>query len=234
MRWMLHGAVGMAADWEVVPEEPGDRRVDLWKYLASEGLSLEAFAERFGEEVAAVDEAPVLVGYSLGGRLALHCLLAHPDLWRAAVIVSAHPGLRGDRLRLERMADDAQWAGKALTSGWGKFLAEWEAQEVFRGPERERQLADRAALEPDRQAVARGFMEWSLGKQADLRERFGGIPCPVLWVTGGRDEKFTGLAKAAVPLLAQGRHEIVPDAGHRVPWDAPDAFRDLVDRFPAA
>jgi len=74
--WCLHGAVGMAADWRGL-EWPGwgVRRVDLWRFLDCCPMPLEAFGAALNREAAAGAGPRVLLGYSMGGRLALHALL---------------------------------------------------------------------------------------------------------------------------------------------------------------
>ncbi|MDA0765418.1 MAG: alpha/beta fold hydrolase [Verrucomicrobia bacterium] len=240
MIWCLHGAVGMAEDWKKLSTGLGQggetvRRVDLWRYLDCCPMELGEFGKAFCEEVRAAGGAEsgnVLVGYSMGGRLALHALLegAEEGLFAGAVIVGAHPGLLTEEERIVRMGRDAEWAGKALVGDWRAFLREWEGQAVLTqvAPEG---WGDRRKLSVRHQAVARSFMDWSLGKQKDLRERLGALDLPVLWVTGERDRKFTALAEEVVPLLNRGRHEVVAGAGHRVPWEEGDAFQALVEGF---
>ncbi|MDE0827098.1 MAG: alpha/beta fold hydrolase [Akkermansiaceae bacterium] len=238
MIWCLHGAVGMAEDWKELSATLGQgghvvRRVDLWRFLDCCPMELDEFAKSFCEEVrASGDDENVLVGYSMGGRLALHALLEDADLFRAAVIVSAHPGGLDEKEKIIRMAGDAEWAGKALVGDWAMFLKEWDGQAVL-NPEGGtlEGLGDRMQLKVRRQAVARSFMDWSLGKQGDLRSRFEEVKVPVLWVTGERDGKFTGLAKEAVPYLEEGRLEVVEGAGHRVPWEKSEEFGALVEEF---
>ena len=118
-----------------------------------------------------------MVAYSMGGRLALHALLDDPELWTKAVIASAHPGLLDERDKLERVASDAEWAGLALTSDCGQFLQRWDAQSVLQEQASE-QPDPRMRLVNRRRAIARSFMEWSLGKQENLRERFSEVRCP--------------------------------------------------------
>ena len=74
-------------------------------------------------------------------------------------------------------------------------------------------------------------MDWSLWKQADLRELLGGIGCPVLWMTGARDAKFSRLAAEVVPSLPAGRHVKLGGAGHRLPWELANGFDDQVRTF---
>ena len=235
MIWCLHGAMGQAGDWDefsrgMAAHGQSCRAVELWRFLECEGRGLADWAAVFNAEVRAAGEGEnVLVGYSMGGRLALHALLDAPDLWQKAVIVSAHPGLQSEEERLQRMASDAEWAGRALTSDWSQFLRLWDAQKVLQGG---------APAEPDprmklinrRRALARSFMEWSLGKQENLRGRLGAIACPVLWITGTQDEKFTSLAREALPLLEEGQHQEV-DCGHRVVTEAGCEFLQLVEQF---
>ncbi len=241
MIWCLHGAVGQASDWDSFSSAMASkgiscRAVELWRFLECEALSLEAWAESFNLEVkAAENEQNILVGYSMGGRLALHALLEDSELWDRVVIVSAHPGLVTDSERLERMARDAEWAGLALTAEWSAFLNRWDRQEVLlevdlnKGMESQR--PSRSKLVNRRRAIARSFMEWSLGKQGDLRASLDKVLCPLLWISGEKDEKFSLLAKDVVSLIENGEHLVIPNSGHRVPWEVPEEFEQAVLSF---
>ena len=229
MIWALHGAVGMAADWKELSRSLAQdgltvRSVDLWRYLDCCPMPLWDFAKAFNEEVRAVDSAPVLLGYSLGGRLALHALLDDQQLWQRAVIVSAHTGLTDGDEKLQRLGRDAEWAAKALTSDWKQFLAEWNSQSVLAGEP----LPGRSQLEVRRQAVARSFMDWSLGQQDDLLPKMSQITCPIDWVVGGRDEKFSNLGEMVTREVPSIDLYEISGAGHRVPWDCPKDFASLV------
>ncbi len=233
--WCLHGAVGMAADWEhfawrMLGLGHKVHVIDLWSYLEHADCNYREFASDLCEEARREECPPLLIGYSMGGRLALHALLEDSRAWGGLVVVSAHPGLQDERERILRMAVDAEWAGKALTLPWAEFLRQWEAQSVLQGtcavP-----LADRIALESRREAVARGFTSWSLGKQADLRSSLKKVDCPVAWLSGERDRKYTILAEELRGVM-RGSLQFGPlDAGHRVPWEAPDDFADVVEHM---
>lgn len=233
MIWALHGAVGRAADWRAfaagLPSGFGAvRRLDLWRFLDCCPMSLEAFGNALTEEIVRIDPEPVLLGYSMGGRLALHSLLARPSLWKAAIIVSAHPGLKSCDERAQRRERDAEWSALALKGEWSDFLKQWNAQSVLGGAG---DLPDRSKLKDRRASVARSFVDWSLGAQADLIPELGKITCPLLWVTGERDVRFTQIARQAVPNLPRGEHQIVSGCGHRVPWEKPLEFSRLCSEF---
>ena len=236
--WCLHGAVGMAADWRgfaknLAATGIGSRAVDLWRFLECQPMSLTEFgaalnAEASGEVFRGSSRA--LLGYSMGGRLALHALLEKDHPWQAAVIISAHPGLESEPDRTDRRAKDAGWATQSLAGNWQQFLDSWNAQAVLGStPLRDRQAS--SSLITRRREVARSFVDWSLGAQQPLWDRLGEISIPVLWVVGENDVKFRALAERAVSLIPNAHLAIAPGAWHRVPWEADAWFTDQVARF---
>ncbi len=169
----------------------------------------------------------VVIGYSLGGRLALHALLAAPRAWRAAVIVAAHPGLADPEARATRRRDDEAWARRFESAPWPALIDAWNERAVFgarRPPTRDEHRFDRGAL-------ASGLRAWSLGAQAPLLDRLATIPCPVLWIVGGDDYPFRTLGEQAVTRLPRGEFVTIPGAAHRVLVDAPDRFADETTEF---
>ncbi len=249
--WCLHGAVGMADDWRGL-ELPGRavKRVDLWRFLDCCPMTLEGFGAALNREAAATPGPKVLLGYSMGGRLALHALLAGeprrdaPETassgtlqprapWDAAVIVSAHPGLEDEAERAARRELDAEWAARALRGDWEEFLAEWNEQAVLKpvgGAELPMRFADRRGLAARRASVARSFIDWSLGVQEPLGGRLGQLGLPVLWCVGGADGRFRALGEQAVAALADAELRVFPGAGHRLPWESAD-FAAVVGEF---
>ncbi|MFC7338666.1 alpha/beta fold hydrolase [Haloferula chungangensis] len=224
--WCLHGAVGMAEDWKGF-SVPGwaVKRVDLWRFLDCCPMSMPGFGAALNREVEATEGVNVLLGYSMGGRLALHALLEGGP-WAAAVIVSAHPGLEDEGEKAARRASDAEWAAKALKGDWKSFLDEWNAQSVL-GPARELG-GNRQLLLQRRQAVARSFMDWTLGEQQALGGRLAEIDCPLRWCVGERDAKFRALGEKTVD---SSQLWVAEGAGHRLPWEAREAFAKMVGEF---
>ncbi len=88
----------------------------------------EGYGARALFEIASQDRHPLICGYSLGGRLAMQAVLAHPPLWKGAIFVSANPGLEHEEERAARRAKDAEWAVQCLSASWENFLKEWDAQ----------------------------------------------------------------------------------------------------------
>ncbi|HEX6098896.1 MAG TPA: alpha/beta fold hydrolase [Thermoanaerobaculia bacterium] len=153
----------------------------------------------------------VLLGYSMGGRLALDLLQRRR--FDRAVIISA--GLNApDEARKQR---DEEWARRFETEEWASLMRAWNAQEVFGG-----HVVERREEDFDRRELARQLREHS---PAVLRPpRLEVIETPVLWVAGERDTKYVDIARRAVARLPHAELWICPDAGHRVPWEQPDAL----------
>ncbi len=235
--WCLHGAAGMAADWRGFAKNLavagiGTRAVDLWRFLECQAMPLTAFGQALNADAGGQvfrGNFRALLGYSMGGRLALHALLENDHPWQAAVIVAAHPGLENESDRADRRASDAGWATKALAGNWQEFLTDWNAQPVLGSVMRDTSAS--GSLVMRRREIARSFVDWSLGAQEPLWERLGEITIPVLWVVGEKDEKFLSLAQRAVSLMPNARLAIAPGAGHRVPWEAEDWFAENVAHF---
>ena len=151
----------------------------------------------------------LLVGYSMGGRLALDLLQRRR--FDKAVIISA--GLNvPDEARRER---DEEWERRFESEDWSSLMRAWNAQEVFGG-----HVVDRREEDFDRAELARQLRENSPAVLPP--PPLESVETPILWVAGERDAKYVEIAKGAVRRLPHAELWICPDAGHRVPWEQPD------------
>lgn len=235
--WCLHGTVGMAADWRgfaknLATTGIGSRAVDLWRFLECQPMPLTDFGKALNADASGQvfrGSSRALLGYSMGGRLALHAMLEANHPWQAAVIVSAHPGLEAEPERADRRASDTAWATQALAGNWQDFLTAWNAQPVLGTPVRDPQAS--GSLVMRRREIARSFVDWSLGTQQPLWDRLHEITIPVLWIVGENDAKFLTLAERAVSLIPNAHLAIASGSGHRVPWEAETWLAEQVARF---
>ena len=220
----LHGNVGIPADWDFMKPEFEFHAHCLWDRVQDFG----PWARQFCDSTRVQDSAPVLLGYSLGGRLALHALLEAPDLWRAAILVSAHTGLATPEEKSARREADAAWAQIFRERPWDEAVERWNRQPILAGGGNSE---GRAALKPHRDAIANSFECWSLGRQENLLPRLRALRMPILWITGERDGKFDAIARAAVDQLPNAARHILPNCGHRAPWQDPAAFVRSIKDF---
>lgn len=194
----LHGFLGRPSDWD---------------FLKDAGFDVDA---------RELDDVPpagdTLLGYSMGGRIALHALLDGAKYARA-VIVSAGLGIEGDDARAARRAADEKWATRFEHDDWEIVLRDWNAQPLFGGDVRVRRERDY-----DRRRVVDALRRWSPGVLPPLAPRLHEIEIPVLWMAGERDAKYVAEAERAVELLPNATLWICPGAAHRVPWEQAEQF----------
>lgn len=228
MLWCLHGFLGDGSDWDRFDFGPPDVKKPSLFSARPESLTLTQWGKRFANEVASVDARPSVLGYSLGGRLALHALIARPEIWKRAVIIAAHLGLANDRDRQLRREADERWAERFLTEDWTAVVNDWGRQAIFGGM---KNPIERREDRFDRAALAQALRLWSLGRQEELTKQLASVDLPVLWVVGEKDKKFVEQGKNAVKHLKEGELWIVKGCSHRVPWEAPDQFTKRVREF---
>ena len=219
----LHGNLGRVEDWTRLGLA-GLRAVDLWDFV---GLDFHAFAGELAGPLAEGMEKPVLAGYSLGGRLALHAMALFPERWGGAVIASAHPGLCCVEDRLARRTSDAIWAERARTLPWEEFLADWNRQALFGAGSADR-LQRQSTLAPRREEVAVAFETWSLAAQEDLRGALRAFSAPVLWIVGEHDTRFAAIGESMAEVFEDFRLLVIPQGGHRVLEEAPEEVAHAV------
>ncbi|MBX5449435.1 2-succinyl-6-hydroxy-2,4-cyclohexadiene-1-carboxylate synthase [Thermogemmatispora sp.] len=247
---LLHGFTGSALGWGSLLEE-----------LATAGLSIVALdlhghglsdapsdPERYSMEHCRADLlealrqlgiAPgeaILLGYSLGGRIALYC--AFSGFFRALILESASAGIADPQEREERRRQDEELAASIEREGVAAFVARWEQQPLFASQQRLPEEL-RAALRAQRLANRAEGLAGSLrgvgtGVQPPLYARLPELQLPVLLICGALDEKFCAIGREMAALLPQARLAIVPEAGHTVHLEQPARFLELVLSFCSA
>ncbi len=235
---LLHGFLGSGADWDALRTALGGKRPVLTPDLPGHGpepAPVTATEDSFEVTVAALlASAPAepfdLLGYSLGGRLALGMLCAAPDRIRRAVIVGASPGLEAEGERAARRELDAVRAAALETLPFEVWLQTWYAAPLFDGlrasPAFAALLARRSRGHP--KALASALEAWSPGRQPPLRQRLATCPVPALLMAGSHDAKFLGIAQGLAEANAAFETRSVPDAGHAPHLESPDEFHDAV------
>lgn len=168
-----------------------------------------------------------LLGYSLGGRLALHLATQFPNAWDGVVIVGANPGLDDAEARTRRRAHDETWARRFETEPWDTLQADWDAQAVFGG----RPSGARHESDFDRARLADTLRRWSLGAQQPLWSALPALACPLLWVAGADDIKQQPICQRLLDTVPAAQVWVAPGAAHRVPWEQPAAFAAHVSEF---
>lgn len=233
MRYLLlHGFTGTSDSFEYLEPPEGSVTPTLGGHLGTPVVGgFEDEVERLAALGAGCDG---LLGYSLGGRLALGILARYPRRFRHALIVSAHAGLQTDAERAARREADARFVQVLREQGLTAFVDRWQALPIWASqgelPEavRMQQRADRLRHTAD--GLASSLIQHGLGKMPDLRHDLRQVTTRVDVLAGERDAKFVELARELSTLLQGSRLTVVPDAGHNLLLEAPLACADLLTR----
>ena len=231
----LHGFLGLPADWDSIPCTARAEKPDWMPMLAAlpggpGDSALPDLARMMNRSDLCPPRAELLLGYSMGGRIALHMLLAPgAERWGRAIIVSASPGLSNPSERMPRLESDGEWARRFRHDPWEDVVSAWNSQPVF-ATDGANPLPRREA-EFDRDDLWLALLRGSIARQEDLRPQLKVLQTPVLWLAGERDAKYAALALECAALNPNFRCTLIPAAGHRLPWTAPDAFERAIADF---
>ena len=193
-------------------------------------LPFSDWAEKFNQKVHTVDSLAnnILMGYSLGGRLGLHALLQNPGCWKAAILVSTHPGLKLQEDKTARIASDETWAARFEKEPWEDLIKAWNAQGVFKA---DAFAFQRHESENDREMLATALRIWSLGLQHDLTDSIASLDMPILWMVGEKDTKFLKIAQELKFKHQKSKLCIVANAGHRLLFEQTEIYKQNVKQF---
>lgn len=231
----IHGNFQTSKVWQSLEDrlkaEISDLEVVAEDLYAEQFAGFDDWTEDFCNRVEseANGEKSILLGYSLGGRLALHACVHQPDLWQVVVVAGADPGLGSEEDKRFQLERDRNWAERLKSEPLEKLADEWDEQPVFCGLKNQ---APRNLGEMDSCKLSQQFEIFSKGVQQNLVPKLAELKSPpVLFVSGEKDQKYQKigekLSKSSSVITAQ----VVADAGHRVPWENPEAFVKILIDF---
>lgn len=244
---MLHGFTGSAAGWgpqldtlaayglrvialDLLGHGQSDAPDDPQRY-AIDCCQQDILAAL--QELGVSKGQAILLGYSMGGRIALYT--AFSGFFRALILESASPGLKDPTEREQRRVSDEALAASIERDGVQAFIERWEKLPLFasqrtlppecRGALRRQRLQNRAT------GLAQSLRGVGTGVQPSLFARLPTLHIPVLLIAGELDTKFTTIARHMVRALPQAQLRIISGAGHTVHLEQPEEFVSFVGDF---
>ena len=233
--WCLHGAMQTFSVWDpfldklcLSAQPVGVKKVDLYDNIST---SLAQWAQDFCSLVRkdSFRGKPFLLGYSLGGRLAMHAYINSPHLWSGVIIVSADLGAHSEESRENILAKDLAWSKRFQSEDLESLLNEWDHAPVFC---QRSNTAPRELTNLDSFKISKLLSVYSKGRQQNLipflKQECG---VPVLYLSGEDDHQYSKIGENLARCCLSLSHHIIPDAGHRVPWENSTGFIATVNQF---
>src|SRR5919198_1359733 len=218
---LLHGFAGTRHAWDLVadrldPERYRALALDLRGHGDARDRRPITFAACVADVAAAAPERFALCGYSMGGRIALHVALQHPDRVSRLVLVASTAGVDDPVMRAERRAADEKLALEVERGTIEDFADRWSRQPLFAGTPPEAAAFWRADLLRNHPAalaaVLRGVGAGAMAPLWDRLPELAGLSATV--IVGERDGRYVAIGRRFAAALPAGRLLVVPGAGH--------------------
>lgn len=243
----LHGFLGQPQDWDdtidfLSPQESLTMSIHCLDLFNDEKLnptfSFYDWGLQFREWLEGISDKKtknIVIGYSMGGRLALYGLEASGNLIDQIIVVSANTGFRdgyselvtSSQERVDRWFNDTKWADLFLKAPWEEVLRNWNAQSVFGISANEPQRQEKNY---SRHKLSLALTNWSLAQQKDMRPVLKDHLEKVQWLVGENDEKYVEIAQNLEDDIEGFSFLIIPGTSHRILFEKPQYLAEVIDR----
>ncbi len=236
----LHGFLGRGADWKSLSDGLKKKvekfSLEFWcPDLLSPQSSLHPefnfieWSDRLMSEIKSNSyDRVVLMGYSMGGRLAMHCLLRHPEQIDAAIFLSTNPNMLPAEEREIRLAQDNDWSLRFIKEDWQSITQAWNEQLIFQ-QEKEHPLREENLF--SRKYLAMAMKNWSLANHVVGINELLTVKKPCLWFAGAKDNKFTAIMNYMQQKAVPAEYHILENQAHRLGFRDDPEIVQAIDEF---
>lgn len=176
-----------------------------------------------------------ILGYSMGGRLALSLAQKYPAKVRKLILESTSPGIKEAEERKVRVQNDEKLAAFIEEQGITDFVDYWETIPLFKSQESlSKAIKDRIReqrLKNSQRGLANSLRGMGTGMQPSWWEDLESLEIETLLLTGSLDEKFCGIARQMSEKLPRCRWETIEGSGHAIHVEDPEKFVTIVKGF---
>ncbi len=176
-----------------------------------------------------------LLGYSMGGRLALAYALAYPQEVQQLILESSSYGECDAKNRVNRRNHDIWLANSILENGIEWFNDYWSNLDLFASQShlslRVREKISERRLRNAPHALANTLLGTGQGVYPCLKNQISDLSMPILYINGEYDEKYLKVGQEFTQLNPRIRREIITGAGHNTHIENPNRFSEIVNSF---
>ncbi|MGG0150649.1 2-succinyl-6-hydroxy-2,4-cyclohexadiene-1-carboxylate synthase [Bacillus mycoides] len=176
-----------------------------------------------------------ILGYSMGGRLAITMACLYPEYVRSLLLENCTAGLESAKERKERKEKDERLADKIEQEGIRSFVSMWENIPLFETQKRLAQNVKEAVrkerLANNPKGLANSLRGMGTGAQPSWWNELQNLKIPVLLLNGESDEKFFRLLKNIEKCIPHAKFVKIDGAGHAIHVEQPEKFDTIVKGF---
>lgn len=243
----LHGFTGSVNDWDFVTGQLSENFSPIIIDLIGHGKSdspnrVDLYESKFQIELLkyVLDylriKKVILVGYSMGGRLALSFTNKYQELVEGLVLESTSFGLENENERLERVKSDEKLAEQIENSNVKDFINNWTKAPLFDslrnvGIEKINTLKNNKIKNNNLVGLKNSLLGFSTGKMRNFFLNINNLQVKTLLIVGELDKKFVEINKKANSILTNSELAIIKKSGHNVHFEKPKEFLKFLNRF---
>jgi 2-succinyl-6-hydroxy-2,4-cyclohexadiene-1-carboxylate synthase len=244
--FLLHGFTGSSSDWlnvcflfdagfniyaiDLIGHGKSDSPQNVSCYApGSQANQIKTVIEKFK------GEKNILLGYSMGGRLAVTFAVTFPELIDGLILESSSAGIDNVKEQEKRTERDTKLAEMIMTKPIEEFISSWMDQELFGTLKRfsnskldemkkEKSKSSRTGLANSLRGFSTGLMNFSASELKSLK-------FPVLLLSGQLDSKFTKINSNLQKQFSKAKHSVVKTSGHNTHLEEPKHFIQIVNKF---
>ncbi|MBZ5751599.1 2-succinyl-6-hydroxy-2,4-cyclohexadiene-1-carboxylate synthase [Metabacillus rhizolycopersici] len=242
---LLHGFTGSSLNWKHLLKEFSNYQLVLIDLIGHGGTDCPEDPSRYKMEevvedlVCIFDELKIekanVLGYSMGGRLALSFACIYPDRINKLIVESSSPGLQRADEREKRRQADEKLADEIISGGMERFVDKWESIPLFatqaRLPFQQRNVIRQLRLQNSSLGLANSLIGMGTGAQPAWWDVLPNLNVPVLLLCGELDQKFCDIAKSMDQLLSKSVVNEINGTGHAIHVEQPRIFGKIVNEF---
>jgi 2-succinyl-6-hydroxy-2,4-cyclohexadiene-1-carboxylate synthase len=176
-----------------------------------------------------------LVGYSMGGRLALTYAMLFPKKINRLILESTSPGLKTLKERQARIEQDHCLADKIAQQGLQAFVSFWSELPLFQSqkslPREKKEQVERQRMQNSIVGLSGSLKGMGTGSQPSWWDKLEQLSMPVLLLTGALDKKFVDIANEMVQRMPNTEHITVPGVGHAIHIEQPKSFSTILLKY---
>ena len=163
----------------------------------------------------------VLIGHSMGGKIALEVASRQPKYLRSLVLLAPSPPT-------PEPIPDAERA--RMRAGWGHLDSAWETIRGASAPPLEPEVFERAVADGLRSSRAAWLAWLDSGSREDISARMSRIQVPISVLAGECDGALGPqvLLRELVARVVDSRLSVAPGCGHLLPLEAPQVVADFI------
>ncbi|KAB2490405.1 2-succinyl-6-hydroxy-2,4-cyclohexadiene-1-carboxylate synthase [Priestia endophytica] len=242
---LLHGFTGSQATWKHVKEDFTRYKVITVDLIGHGETDKPADPSRYTMEETVADlvqllyelkiEKAAILGYSMGGRVALSFAILYPHKVTALILESSSPGLKTIEEKKARQMNDEQLASFIHEKGIEAFVEKWENISLFHSqkslPNDIIEEVRKERLKNVPRGLANSLIGMGTGMQPSWWPLLSTLNLPTLLITGKLDTKFCQIGSEIDEQLTNSFLERVEEVGHAIHVEKPRIFSKIVDGF---